>query len=166
VPGGAPVAITTDHVSQTPLWGPAGKVVYSRLVDAKRRRYGPKSELYVMNPDGTGARRLTTTKVDPLLFGLNPTAWSADGRRLLAQFTGQDTSYAETVNPVTGAHRPLLRAAETGLRATRLSADGTTVLGATGGFDPDSRHDVVTVPYAGGTAIVLARNAGDPDWTR
>jgi hypothetical protein len=101
-----------------------------------------------------------------LLFGLTATDWSADGTRLLAQFGGQDTSYAETVDPATGAHRPLLKAEETGLLATRLSADGTTVLGATGGFDPDGRHDVVTVPYAGGKPTLLARNAFNPDWTR
>jgi Tol biopolymer transport system component len=166
VPGGSIVRITTDHASQDPLWGPADKVVFSRLVDAERRRYGPKSELYVMHPDGTGVRRLTKTKVDPLLFGLTPTQWSADGTRLLAQFTGQDTTFAETVDPVTGAHRALLRAQESGLAATGLSADGSTVLGATGGFDPGARHDVVAVPYDGGTPTLLARNAADPDWTR
>ena len=62
--------------------------------------------------------------------------------------------------------RETREAEETGLRATRLSADGTTVLGATGGFDPDGRHDVVTVPYAGGKPTLLARNAFNPDWTR
>jgi WD40 repeat protein len=166
VAGGAPTAITHDHVAIAPLWGPTGRVVFTRLVDAKRRRYGPKGELYVINPDGTGLRRLTKTKVDPLLFGLGATAWSADGTRLLAQFSGQDTSYAERVDPVSGAHRPLLRAEETGLIATRLSADGSTVLGATGGFDPDGRHDVVSVPYGGGAPTLLARNAYNPDWTR
>ena len=165
VAGGAPVQITKDHTSQNPLWGPSGKVVFGRLVDAKRRRYGPKSELYVMNPDGTRVKRLTTTKVAQLLFGLSPTQWSADGTRLLAEFDGQDTSYAETVDPATGAHRPVVRAEETGFVATRLSADGATILGATGGFDPNGRHDVVTIPYGGGAPTLLARNAVSPDWT-
>ncbi|HWH95730.1 MAG TPA: hypothetical protein VNT03_17860 [Baekduia sp.] len=166
VAGGQPTALTRRHDAITPLWGPTGRVVFTRLVDAQRRKYGPKGELYVMNPDGSSVRRLTRTRVDPLLFGLSATAWSADGTRLLAQFSGQDTSYAVTVDPVTGAHRPLLRAAETGLIGSRLSADGSTVLGATGGFDPDGRHDVVTVPYGGGTPTLLARNAYNPDWTR
>jgi Tol biopolymer transport system component len=165
-PAGAPVRMTTGHDAVAPLWGPTGTIVVTRLVDAKRRKYGPKGELYVMPAAGGPLRRLTTTKVDPLLFGLTATQWSADGTRLLAQFSGQDTSYAERVDPATGRHHPILRAEEGGLQATRLSRDGTTVLGATGGFDPGGRHDVVTVPYAGGTPTVLARNAFNPDWDR
>ena len=163
---GTPVRVTRDHRSQSPLWGPAGRVVIVKLVDAQRRRYGPKSELYTMNPDGTAVRRLTKTKVGQLLFGLTPLGFSADGTRLLAEFGGQDTSYAETVDPQTGAHRPVLRAEEGGFVGARLSADGSTILGATGGYDPETRHDVVTVPYAGGTPTLLARNASAPDWTR
>lgn len=165
-PAGTPKRITHDERSETPVWGPANRVVFVRLVDAKKRKYGPKNELYVMAPDGTGVRRLTTTKVDPLLAGLEPIAFSADGTRLLAEFSGQDTSYAETVDPVTGRATPVVRAEERGFVGARLSADGSTILGATGGYDPESRHDVVTMPYGGGKATLLARNADDPDWTR
>jgi Tol biopolymer transport system component len=165
--GGAdPVAITRDHRSQTPLWGPANRVVFVKLVDAKRRKYGPKNELYVMNPDGGAVKRLTKTKVSQLLQGLVPTAWSADGTKLLAQFGGQDTSYAETVDPLTGRHRPVVKAQEAGIIGTDLTADGTTILGTTGGFDPDGKHDVVAIPYSGGKAKVLVRGAFDPDWNR
>ena len=100
-------------------------------------RYGPKNELYLMNSDGKQVRRLTHTKVGPLLLqGLYPTHWSANGKRLLAEFGGQDTSYAVTVNPQTGAQRPLIEATEQGFVGTALSADGKLVLGATGGFEP------------------------------
>jgi Tol biopolymer transport system component len=167
VAGGAAVRITSDHRSLIPLWGPNDRVVFAKLVDAARRRYGPKSELYLMAPDGSGVRRLTKTKVDPLLVGLVPTAWSADGTRLLAEFGGQDTSFAETVDPVTGAHRPVVKAVENGFVGTDLSGDGTTILGATGGWDTGSgRHDVVAIPYGGGPARVLARRAYAPDWNR
>jgi Tol biopolymer transport system component len=166
VAGGTPARITTDRRSLSPLWGPKGRIVFVKQIDAKRRRYGPKNELYLMLPDGSGVRRLTRTKVDPLLQGLTPTEWSAAGDRLLAQFGGQDTSYAETVNPSTGAHRALLRAEESGLIATDLTADGTTVLGATGGYEPSTRHNVVAVPYGGGKATVLVRNGFNPDWDR
>jgi Tol biopolymer transport system component len=166
VAGGTPVRVTSDHRSAWPLWGPAGGVVYVRRVDAAIRRYGPKNELYVAAPDGTGPRRLTRTTVAPLLTGLVPTAWSADGTRLLADFGGQDTSYAVTVNPVTGAHRPLVRAAENGVVGADLSADGTTVLATTGGPDRSGRHDIVAISYEGGPATLLVRNAADPDWSR
>jgi Tol biopolymer transport system component len=166
VAGGAPTRLTRDHRSLSPLWGPTGKVVFVRLVGAKRRRYAPKNELYLMGPDGSGVRRLTKTSVGQLLQGLTPTAWSADGTRLLAEFGGQDTSYAETVNPISGAHRPVIRPASDGLVGSALSADGTTILGATGGYEPSTKHDVVAIPYGGGTPTVLARNALEPEWNR
>jgi hypothetical protein len=166
VAGGAPVRLTHDRVSLSPLWGPTGKVVYVRLIDAKRRRFAPKNELYLMSPDGTGIRRLTTTRVGQLLQGLTPIAWSGDGGRLLAEFGGQDTSFAETVNPVTGAHRPVTKRVENGFVGADLSADGSTILVTSGGYEPSAKHDVVTVPYGGGTPTVLARNALEPDWNR
>jgi Tol biopolymer transport system component len=161
-----PVRLTRDHNSSHPLWGPNGKIVFVKAVEGKKRRYGPKNELFLMNPRGKGVKRLTHTVVDPLLQGLFPTDWSANGRRLLAQFEGQDTSHAVTVNPQTGAQRPLLKAEEAGFVGTALSADGTTVLGYQGGFDPSNEHNVVTVPYAGGEPTVLARNASEPSWNR
>jgi Tol biopolymer transport system component len=164
--GGAPVRLTRDRRSLSPLWGPTGKVVFVKLVDAKRRKYAPKNELYLMGVDGTGVRRLTRTRVGQLLQGLTPTEWSADGTRLLAEFGGQDTSYAETVNPGTGAHRPVVRPAEDGFVGTDLTADGSTILGATGGYEPQTKHDVVAIPYGGGAATVLARNALEPEWNR
>jgi hypothetical protein len=136
-------------------------VVFVRLVDAKRRKYAPTNELYLMGADGSGVRRLTRTRV-----GHTPTAWSADGRRLLAEFGGQDTSYAETVNPATGAQRPVVRPAEDGVVGTDLTADGSTILGATGGYEPQTRHDLVAISYGGGAMTVLARNALEPDWNR
>ena len=119
-----------------------------------------------MNTQGGGVKRLTHTKVDPLLTGLFPTDWSANGERLLAEFEGQDTSYAVTVNPRTGAQRPVYKAVEQGFVGTALSSDGKTVLGFTGGFEPGPGHNVATVPYAGGKPKVLVKNASEPDWSR
>jgi hypothetical protein len=92
-------------------------------------------------------------------------AWSADGAHMLAEFGGQDTSYAETVDPATGRAKVVGRVAD-GIVGFRLSRDGGTILGATGGYDPPGRHDVVTIPYAGGPPTVLVKRANDPDWTR
>lgn len=161
-----PVLLTRDHRSLDPLWGPAGKIVFVKQLGAKQRRYGPKNELYLMNPAGKQVRRLTQTKVGSLLQGLSPTQWSSNGRRLLAQFSGQDTSYAVTVNPRTGAQRPLIEATEQGFAGAALSADGKLVLGATGGFEPGPGHEVATVPYGGGKPKVLAKNAFEPGWSR
>ncbi len=166
VSGGAPTRITKDHRSTNPLWGPDGKIVFVKQLGAKKRRYGPKNELYLMNPAGHSVRRLTHTKVGPLVQGLYPTALSANGRRLLAQFEGQDLTYAVTVNARTGAQRPLVEATEQGVVGTALSANGQFVLGSTGGFEPQPGHNVVRIPYGGGRQKILAKNAFEPDWSR
>jgi Tol biopolymer transport system component len=157
--------LTKDHRSSSPLWGPQ-TIVFVKTVDAKKRRYGPKNELYLMSPQGKAAKRLTHTKVDPLLQGLFPTDWSASGNRLLAEFEGQDTSYAVQVNPKNGGQRPVSTSGEQGFVGTALSSDGRFVLGYTGGFDPGLKHDVVSIPYVGGKPKLLAKNALEPDWSR
>jgi Tol biopolymer transport system component len=161
-----PRRLTADRRSTSPLWGPDGRIVFAKQLGAKQRRYGPKNELFLMDPGGAKVKRLTHTKVGPLLSGLTPTAWSDNGRRLLAEFGGQDTSYAVAVNPGTGGQRPLTKEREQGLIGAALSSDGKWILAATGGFEPGPGHDVVRVPYAGGRAKVLARNAYSPEWSR
>jgi dipeptidyl aminopeptidase/acylaminoacyl peptidase len=165
IAGGKPVALTHDHASEDPLWGPGGKIVFVKLLDANKRKYGPKNELYLMNPQGKGVKRLTHTNVDPLLQGLFPTAWSDSGNQLLAEFEGQDTSYAVKVNPKTGAQKPVVKAEEMGFVGTALSGDGKTILGYEGGFDPGNQHSVVTIPYTGGKPKVLIKGATEPDWS-
>jgi Tol biopolymer transport system component len=161
-----PRQITTDHRSTSPLWGPNERIVFVKHLGEKSRKYGPKNDLFLMNPDGRGVKRLTHTKVAPLLSGLSPTEWSANGNRLLTEFGGQDTTYAVTVNPKTGAERALTKQREVGFVGTALSRDGKFVLGSLGGFEPGPGHKVVRIPYAGGKPKVLANNASEADWSR
>jgi Tol biopolymer transport system component len=166
--GGKPVQITKDHRSLDPLWGPNGQIVFVKQLAAASRKYGPKNELFLMDQFGAQVKRLTQTNVGPLLLGLYPTAWSDSGNQLLAEFEGQDTSYAVTVNPKTGAQKPLEKNGngEQGFVGTALSRDGTTVLGFTGGFEPGPDHRVATIPYAGGKAKTLVKGGYEPDWSR
>lgn len=163
--GGKTVALTRDHRSLDPLWGPTGKIAFVKQIDASKRKYGPKNEIYLMNENGKGVKRLTHTNVDQLLQGLFPTAWSGNGKRLLTEFQGQDTSYAVGVNAVTGAQKPIGKVGEMGFVGTALSGDGKTVLGFEGGFDPGNKHTVVTRPFNGGKAKTLVANASEPDWS-
>jgi Tol biopolymer transport system component len=149
--------LTTDRRSGYPLWTVNDGIVFVKQLGARKRRYGPKNELFRMNLAGERVRRLTHSKVGPLAQGLFPTAYSTKGRRL---------SYAVTVNGRTGAQRPLVEATEQGVVGTALSANGKFVLGATGGFEPGPRHNVVRIPYGGGRQKILARNAFEPDWSR
>jgi hypothetical protein len=161
-----PQRLTSDHRSSSPLWGPNERIVFVKHLGEKSRKYGPKNDLFLMNPNGRSVKRLTNTKVAPLLSGLSPTEWSANGNRLLAEFGGQDTTYAVTVNPKTGAERALTKEREVGFVGTALSSDGKFVLGSLGGFEPGRGHKVVSIPYAGGKPRVLANNASEADWSR
>ena len=163
VAGGPPARITHDRKSSDPAWGPRW-IAYAHRRKARRRNDAPKLNLFLVRPSGAGAHQLTHVRPGFLLSGLTPTDWSADGRRLLAEFGGQDTSYAVAVNPVTGHVRRISRFAE-GIVGEALSADGTSVLATSGGPD-NPRANVVTIPYAGGRAHVLARRATTPDWNR
>lgn len=166
VTGGTPIQITTDGKSEFPVWGPQ-RIAYSRYHRPRGKHAkddGPKVNLFTINPDGSGRVQLTHDKVPFLLFGLTPTAWSQDGTELLAQFSGQDTTYAVTVDPTTGTER-LVAPKRRGFVGTALSKDGKTILGFTSGFDPDPRFtQVATTPYAGGRISVLIAKSSFPDW--
>lgn len=162
-----PVRLTSNRRSLTPVWGPNDQVAFSELLGAKKRKYGPKSEIYLMNSAGKQVRRLTHSTVDPLAFGLTPTAFSPSGNRLLAQFGGQDITYAVAVNPTNGYQRPLIEATEQGFVGVGFSADGKYVLGKTGGFEPGQGTDVGIVAYNGPHSVqVLAHNGFEPSWSQ
>ncbi|HEY2479501.1 MAG TPA: hypothetical protein VGI17_12325 [Solirubrobacterales bacterium] len=166
VTGGPTSTLTRDHISGWPLWGPQGQIVFVKQLNAKKRKYGPKNDLFLMNANGKQVKRLTHTKVDPLTVGLFPTAWSASGNQLLTEFGGQDTSYAVTVNPKTGKERSLSPGnTETGFAGVALTPNGKTVLGYLGGFEgPGSELKIASVPYAGGKPKVLVRGGFLPSW--
>ncbi len=157
VSGGKAVALTHDHNSEYPVWGPTGKIVFVKLLEASKRKYAPKNELFTMNAQGKQVKRLTHTKVDELLQGLFPTAWSGNGKTILAQFGGQDTSYAVVVNAQSGAQKPVVEATEQGLEGAAISFDGKTVFGSEGGFEPGPQRDVVSV--TGGKIKTLVPHA-------
>ena len=164
-PGGKPVQLTSGHPDLSPLWGPQS-VVFSRMRKPPRKYDAWKQDLWVISPSDPQPRRLTFQKPPFLLFGLSPVSWSADGSRLLAQFGGQDTEYAQTVDPLTGKVRTIGHLSD-GIVGSELSRDGTTILATRGEFEePTQRTDVVTVPYGGGTPHVLVHHALSPDWNR
>jgi hypothetical protein len=166
VAGGAPRRITTNRRSTQPVWGPT-KIAFARTsIVREHREKAPKSNVWLMNPDGSQARPLTRQKAPFLLAGPSPLAWSASGAQLLAQFSGEDTVYGEGVDPQTGAVHVLSpgKSIAYGLIAAGISRDGSTVLATTGGFEPGPGHNIVTVPFAGGPPTTLVRNAFAPSW--
>ena len=156
--------ITRSHPDVYPLWGPSS-VVFARMRKPSRRYDAYKQDLYVISPGGGAPGRLTHQNPSFLLSGLSPVSWSADGTRLLAQFGGQDTAFAQTVNPQTGRVRTV-GSQRDNIVGSALSRDGQLILATRGDLEGGTDADVVTIPYAGGRIHVLARKAFNADWNR
>jgi hypothetical protein len=158
------VQITDFGRAMNPVWGPE-EILFDRF--RRRRGDAPAFNLWAVAPEADGAlRRLTKLKIPKLVSGLVPLEVSADARRLLSVFTGQNTEVGFTVATRTGKTRALSRDFESGLVGFDLSADGKRILAHTGGWDPAAAHDVVSVPYGGGEPKLLVEGAAYPDWTR
>ena len=172
-------ALTHDGLASNPLWGPS-EIAFSRTRKCSRRPGGDlfPAQLWLMRPDGHGVRRLTHVDPGPLSSGLSPTAWSDDGRRLLADLdTSSDRGIpardgAWTVEVPSGRARQL-RVRGSSVAGAGISHDGSTVLATlipvTGPFRfpaDQSRSAVATIPWQGGRPHVLAHDAASPSWTR
>lgn len=161
--GGGLTRLTDDGNAGFPAWGPE-RIGFSRARAASRRGDHDKLDLYTVRPDGTGLRRLTRTRPPFLLAGLTAIGWSADGGRLAAQYTGQDTAEAWRVDAASG------RAADAtggfaGVAGWAIARDGSALL-ATSAPPDDLAGDVVAIAWDGGARTVLARRAAQPSWSR
>ncbi len=160
VNGGDADQLTDDARSLLPSWGPK-RIAFVKQKAQSRGGAIPAYDIWTMTPAGDRVRRVTTTKVPDGVSGLLPLEWSADGRRMIGQYVGQDVRVGFTVNPFTGRTRALR-----GKVAFDLAADGSSILIQSGGADPAARHNILSAPYAGGASTLLVRNAALPDWSR
>jgi hypothetical protein len=151
-------AITTvrGSAAASPAWGP-GAIAFAVL---KPRGRNYRFDVAVVQPDGSGFRRLTNFRPDAQLFGPTPVAWSADGRRLLAGMVGLDAwthREAYAVDAVRGGVRLIAH----GVSPSALSREGRYVIGQTGDAETTglAGSNVVRVPWAGGKKRVLMRQA-------
>jgi len=173
VTGGPPVRLTDERTAKAPLWGPAG-IAYLHPRLNQEDKEGVLSTLDLIQGDGTGHRAIAAFPgTSALSDGFYPVAWSADGTRLLAnaaandERNGDDSWDGWAIDVATGAARDLTGKVD-GVVARAFSRDGLTVLAETGHgtFGLKHRHDVVTVPFAGGPLTMLVKNGGSPSWTR
>ena len=93
-----------------------------------------------------------------------PLGFSGDGKRLLTEFVGQDTSEAWAVQIPSGRARPVRVRA--GLSSAAHLARRLAPAGHEGGARRARREgdSVVTVPFAGGAATLLVAHAAQPSW--
>jgi hypothetical protein len=161
VPGGPTKQLTTDGHSYFPVWGKLG-IAYdeARFVKNKAPAY---SIFLLKNGHKT---QITHQKVTLLQDGLMPISVSADGRHLLANFVGEDTTNAVTVDLVTRKTHNL-KVKGVPPVGFAISRDGKRVLIDVGGFESPSRFGTVEwIPFAGGPPRVLHKHADDPSWNQ
>lgn len=159
--GGSPKRITSDGRSLNPVWGPRF-IAYDR--ERLRRNDAPVYEIWLRGASVGAARALTSIRVRSLVSGLAPIGFSSDGRRLLTEFVGQDTSEAWTVQIPSGRARRV-RVKGRPVLGGAISRDGSRLLVAEGGLEgPAEGDNVVTVPFAGGAPTLLVAHAAQPSW--
>jgi len=125
--GSRPVQITHDGRSLNPVSGRSGIAFdHERL----RGDAEPAYQVWLMASDGSGGRPVTALQIPPLCEGLVPIGFSNDGRRLLAEYQGEDISRAWLLSLPGGDATPL----GTDLTGSGFSDDGLRALVDVGGF--------------------------------
>jgi hypothetical protein len=165
VTGGGTAQLTTNGDSFEPVWARSG-IVFDRSTP----RGVSKAPIYQLWIETAGKlRQLTHLRVPALLSGLAPLEASADGNRLIAEYGGEDTSYAWTVQLSPLEVKPLRVAGEPinaeEVQGAQISSDGKRLLVDVGGLEhaPD-KGKVESVGFGGGTATRLAAGS-QPSWS-
>jgi Tol biopolymer transport system component len=155
--------ITSDGRSLDPVWGPR-YIAYDR---ERNRKLSPEFQIWLASASGVRVRKLTHVAVGSLVQGLVPLQFSASGSRLVAEFEGEDTSAAYTVNVATGQARAVTNSRGRSVQAAGISSDGSTLLVDENAFEqPPSNGRVASVPFAGGRPTVLVAHASQASWNR
>jgi len=162
--GGTATEITHDGYSQNPLWGPNG-IVFSRAT-TKDSAY----QLWFIEANGHDAEPLTHVAISAPFSGLEPIAFSQNGKHLLANLIGQNTAQAWVVDLST-KH---VVARELGAPGAvtignAISADGKRIL-LTNGYSSLSDDDfsglsVEAVPWSGVSSKLLAAHGAFASWS-
>jgi len=159
--GSARVQITHDGRNLNPVWG-AGGIAFDR--QRLRRSAAPAYQVVSMRADGSARRPLTQLPAAPQIDGLVPIAFSADGKHLLAENEGQDTSQAWAITVAT-RHVVELKVAGHSVCGAGISARGDTVLVDRGGFlGAPGQGTVESLSFSGDHARVLVARGSQPSW--
>jgi hypothetical protein len=151
--GGRVAQLTHDGRSLNPAWGARG-IAYDRQT---QRSEAPAWQ--VMLRRGSRTTQLTHLRIGPLVDGLAPVQFSADGNRLLCEYLGQDTDNAWTIQ-LSPLKVSQVKVPGQNVTGGAISRDGNSLLITIGAFmDPPSTGTVETIPFGGGAATPLVRGA-------
>lgn len=161
VSGGVTTQLTTNGNSFDPVWARTG-VVFDRSTYRGHSK-APVFQLWLL--DGGRLRQLTNMRIPALQDGLSPLAADADGNRLIAEYTGTDTSEVWTVQLSPLRVQPLKVDGQP-VQGGQISRDGQRLLIDAGGFEQSPNHgEVESIGFSGGTPVRLSRGA-EPSWNR
>ena len=151
--------------ASSPVWGDAG-IAVARSRRVRVSLGGPpmrliRTQVWTVQPDGTGARQVTRYSATGLTTGPYPVAWAPAGNLLLGAIGGEDQSDPITISVPGGGIRVLRRGAIDVPAA--ISADGRRVLYTAGMDGPPVNIRVIGT--RGGTPRTLVRNASGPSVT-
>jgi hypothetical protein len=155
------VQITHDGHSLDPVWGAEG-IAFDRERVRQDTSVGKASVAQIWLRESSGRlTQLTHIKVSPLAFGLVPFGFDRSGRRLLAEFEGEDADWAWTVNLATHRVREIFEGRDP-VQGAAISGDGRSLLVVLGGLYGPGRS-VAEMPFGGGTPTRVAQG-GAPSW--
>jgi hypothetical protein len=176
--GGKPRRLTASGWASNPVWGPPG-IAFSASGPASISHRGV---IWILNPQTRVLHRLTSAppptppgwaNTPPSWGAVTPSAWSADGKTLLAQGSGQDTCVAYVVDSTgkeTVVGKPTPGAGDTMPNA--ISRDGRYALISSGGDicrdGPNSSGptNLLGVDLRTGRQLTLAVGAWSGSWNR
>ena len=153
IEGGSATPVTDGPSDLAPTWGSSG------IAFAHWPGPGHLGDIWIVQPDGTDAHQLTHTNA-----GIQPVAFSADGKRLIAQNPATHNGRIWTIDTQTGTARDL-----TGwvgdLFPAGVSQDGTAVLASIGcGGTATNRGIVELIATTSGRARTIIRGPCRANW--
>jgi Tol biopolymer transport system component len=150
--GGSPVRLTDDHKTIAPVWGKLG-LAFSRFTKKAH------SDIWLSDGTKHQLRQLTHTGADTW-----PAYFSVSGTELLAANPANHNGRLWAVDVKTGVERPITDWVGD-LVPQGLTSDGSTVLAAIGcGATASPFGSVETIPFAGGTPLVIVHGPCRASW--
>ena len=143
-----------------PVWGAQG-IAASQQTNVRVRMGRSmvrtvQSQVWVVQPNGTGARRITRYRATGLTAGPFATVWSPAGNLLAGGVGGQDQQDLGVINVASGAVRIFRRG--TINMPVAFSADGQRILFVTG--TEGGPQSIRSIGVNGASPRVIVNNAG------
>jgi len=167
----APITDATARVAVLqrafgPVWGASGIAATQgtsvmATIDRQRTRV-IHSQVWTVNADGTGARRITNYKAKGLMFGPSAVLWVPGGAGIVGIIGGEDTSNLATFAVPGGARKVLVKTSISSPVA--VTPDGQRVLYQTD-MDGSDAGSIRMIGMDGKGKRVLVRQGTGPSVT-